>query len=90
MIGLMSALRILGGGLHRHGFTVFFLPVTQDLSLTRASTSLAFSLARAESSLAARHRFTLQRDLRFSGCKTSSDSRVDDPAAQKVRLPPKT
>ena len=31
----------------------FFLPVTQDLGLTRASTSLAFSLARAEGSLTA-------------------------------------
>jgi sugar phosphate permease len=53
MIGIVSALRVLGGGLHQYGFTVFFLPVTQDLGLTRASTSLAFSLARAEGSLAA-------------------------------------
>ena len=51
MIGLVSGLRILGGGLHQYGFTVFFLPVTQDLGLTRAATSLAFSLARAEGSL---------------------------------------
>jgi MFS family permease len=50
MIGLVSALRVLGGGLHNYGFTVFFLPVTQDLGLTRASTSLAFSLARAQGS----------------------------------------
>jgi len=53
MIGLVSALRVLGGGLHQYGFTVFFLPVTQDLGLTRAATSLAFSLARTEGSLAA-------------------------------------
>ena len=53
MIGLVSALRVLGGGLHQYGFTVFFLPVTQDLGLTRAATSLAFSLARAEGSLVA-------------------------------------
>jgi sugar phosphate permease len=53
MIGLVSALRVLGGGLHQYGFTVFFLPVTQDLGLTRASTALAFSLARAEGSLTA-------------------------------------
>lgn len=53
MIGIVSALRVLGGGLHQYGFTVFFLPVTQELGLTRASTSLAFSLARAEGSLAA-------------------------------------
>jgi hypothetical protein len=26
MIGLVSALRVLGGGLHQYGFTVFFLP----------------------------------------------------------------
>jgi sugar phosphate permease len=50
MIGLVSALRILGGGLHNYGFTVFFLPVTQELGLSRASTSLAFSLARAQGS----------------------------------------
>jgi len=53
MIGIVSALRVLGGGLHQYGFTVFFLPVTAELGLTRASTSLAFSLARAEGSLAA-------------------------------------
>ena len=53
MIGLVSTLRVLGGGLHQYGFTVFFLPVTQDLGLTRAATSLAFSLARAEGSLVA-------------------------------------
>ncbi len=50
MIGLVSALRVLGGGLHNYGFTVFFLPVTQELGLTRASTALAFSLARAQGS----------------------------------------
>src|SRR5439155_21119241 len=35
-------------GLHSFGFTVFFLPLSQDLNLNRTSTSLAFSLARAE------------------------------------------
>jgi sugar phosphate permease len=50
MVGLVSALRVLGGGLHNYGFTVFFLPVTQELDLSRASTSLAFSLARAQGS----------------------------------------
>jgi MFS family permease len=50
MVGLVFALRILGGGLHNYGFTVFFLPVTQELGLTRAATSLAFSLARAQGS----------------------------------------
>ena len=51
MIGVVSSLRIFGGGLHQYGFTVFFLPVTQDLGLTRAMTSLAFSLARAEGAI---------------------------------------
>jgi len=52
MIGLVSALRILGGGLHQYGFTVFFLPVTNELGLSRAATSFAFSLARAQGSFA--------------------------------------
>ena len=51
MVGLVSALRVLGGGLHNYGFTVFFLPVSQDLGLSRAQTSLAFSLARVEGAL---------------------------------------
>jgi sugar phosphate permease len=51
MIGVVSALRVLGGGLHQYGFTVFFLPVTRDLGLTRAMTSLAFALARAEGAI---------------------------------------
>ncbi len=48
MIAVGSALRILGGGLYYYGFTVFFLPVSRDLGLTRAATSLVFSLARAQ------------------------------------------
>jgi MFS family permease len=53
MVGVVSALRVLGGGLHGYGFTVFFLPVSHDLGLTRAQTSLAFSLARAEGAIEA-------------------------------------
>src|SRR4026207_2336934 len=52
MLGSGSSLRILGGGLHQYGFTVFFLPVTNELGLSRAATSLAFSLARAQGSFA--------------------------------------
>ncbi len=48
MVGSASALRVLASGLHSFGFTVFFLPLSQDLNLSRTSTSLAFSLARAE------------------------------------------
>jgi MFS family permease len=44
-------LRVLGAGLHSFGFTVFFLPLSQDLNLNRTSTSLAFSLARAEGAI---------------------------------------
>jgi sugar phosphate permease len=53
MVGVVSAMRVLGGGLHGYGFTIFFLPVSQDLGLTRAQTSLAFSLARAEGAIEA-------------------------------------
>ena len=48
MVGAASALRVLGAGLHSFGFTVFFLPLSQDLNINRTATSLAFSLARAE------------------------------------------
>lgn len=48
MIAIGSALRILGGGLYYYGFSVFFLPLSQDLRLNRAATSLVFSLARAQ------------------------------------------
>ncbi len=51
MVGLVSALRVLGGGLHNFGFTVFFLPISHDLGLSRAETSLAFSLARAQGAI---------------------------------------
>ena len=51
MVAAACALRVLGAGLHSFGFTVFFLPLTQDLNLNRTSTSLAFSLARAEGAI---------------------------------------
>ncbi len=51
MIAVGSAIRILGGGLHLYGFTVFFLPISQELGLSRAATSLVFSLARAEGAI---------------------------------------
>jgi MFS family permease len=53
MIGLVSAIRIVGGGLHQFGFTVFFLPISQDLNISRAATSLAFSLSRAQGAIEA-------------------------------------
>ena len=51
MVGVVSAIGIVGGGLHQYGFTVFFLPVSQDLGLSRAATSLAFSLSRAQGAM---------------------------------------
>ena len=48
MVAIGSALRVLGGGLYFYGFSVFFLPLSQDLGLSRAATSLVFSLARAQ------------------------------------------
>jgi MFS family permease len=53
MIGLVSAIRVFGGGLHQFGFTVFFLPISQDLGMSRAATSLAFSLSRAQGAIEA-------------------------------------
>lgn len=48
MVAVGSALRVLGGGLYYYGFSVFFLPLSEDLGLSRAATSLVFSLARAQ------------------------------------------
>ena len=51
MLAVGCAVRVLGGGFHLYGFTVFFLPISQELGLTRAATSLVFSLARAEGAI---------------------------------------
>jgi MFS family permease len=51
MVALSAGLRALGSGLHSFGFTIFFLPLSQDLQLSRTATSLAFSLARAEGAI---------------------------------------
>ena len=51
MVALSAALRVLGSGLHSFGFTIFFLPLSKDLNLSRTATSLAFSLARAEGAI---------------------------------------
>jgi len=53
MVGLVTAIRIVGGGLHQFGFTVFFLPISHDLGISRAATSLAFSLSRAQGAIEA-------------------------------------
>ncbi len=51
MIALTALIRTLGGGLHSFGFTVFFLPIKNELGLSSAATALAFSLARAEGAI---------------------------------------
>jgi sugar phosphate permease len=51
MVAVGCGMRMLGGGFHLYGFTIFFLPITQELGLTRAATSLVFSLARAEGAI---------------------------------------
>ena len=51
MIAASAAVRILGAGLHSYGFTVFFLPLSQELNLSRTATSFAFSLSRAEGAI---------------------------------------
>jgi MFS family permease len=53
MVGLVTLIRVVGGGLHQFGFTVFFLPISQDLGISRAATSLAFSLSRAQGAIEA-------------------------------------
>jgi MFS family permease len=51
MIAASAAVRVLGAGLHSYGFTVFFLPLSQELNLSRTATSFAFSLSRAEGAI---------------------------------------
>ncbi len=51
MVAASAAMRVLGSGLHSFGFTIFFLPLSQDLNLSRTATSFAFSLARAEGAI---------------------------------------
>ena len=46
--GLINA---VANGLYNYGFGIFFLPVSRDLELTRAETSLIFSLSRTEGAL---------------------------------------
>lgn len=51
MVALGCSIRMLGGGFHLYGFTIFFLPITRELGLSRAATSAVFSLARAEGAI---------------------------------------
>ncbi len=51
MVGRAALIRTIGGGLHSFGFTVYFIPIRQELGISAAATSLAFSLARAEGAI---------------------------------------
>ncbi len=51
MVAASAAVRLLGAGLHSYGFTIFFLPLSRELNLSRTATSFAFSLARAEGAI---------------------------------------
>ncbi|HEX9786893.1 MAG TPA: MFS transporter [Candidatus Binatia bacterium] len=51
MVAVGCSIRMLGGGFHLYGFTIFFLPITEELGLTRAATSAVFALARAEGAI---------------------------------------
>ena len=54
MVGLVSAIRIVGGGLHQFGFTVFFLPISQDLGhQPRGNLSGVSHLSRAQGAIEA-------------------------------------
>jgi len=48
IVGLGAIANAVGGGIYQYGFAIFFLPITKDLNLSRAATSLVFSLSRAE------------------------------------------
>ena len=48
VLAAAAIMRVLGGGFHVFGFSIFFLPLLRDLGLSRAAGSLVFSLARAE------------------------------------------
>src|SRR3972149_6285558 len=48
IVGLGAIANAVGGGIYLYGFAIFFLPITKDLNLSSAATSLVFSLSRAE------------------------------------------
>ena len=48
IVAATCVVNAIGGGVYFYGFSVFFLPIKQALNLSSASTSLIFSLSRAE------------------------------------------
>ena len=53
IVAITFTIEAIKGGLYTHAFTLYFLPVTRDLGLTRAATSLVSSLSRLEGGLEA-------------------------------------
>ncbi|MBI3953820.1 MAG: MFS transporter [Chloroflexi bacterium] len=51
VVAACAVINALGGGIHFYGFSVFFLPLKEDLQLTSAATALVFSLSRAEGAI---------------------------------------
>ena len=51
IVFLGGVINAVAGGVFNYGFGIFFLPISRDLELTRAQTSLVFSLARAEGAI---------------------------------------
>ncbi len=51
IVAVASAIQFFHGGLYGTGFSVYFLPVTRDLGVSRAALSLAFTLRSLETGL---------------------------------------
>lgn len=51
IVALGGIINAVAGGVYNYGFAIFFLPISRDLELTRAQTSLIFSLSRAEGAI---------------------------------------
>jgi len=69
MVAVGCGMRMLGGGFHLYGFTIFFLPITQELGLSRAATSLVFALARAEGAVEGPLRSVARSVGKMSRCR---------------------
>ena len=51
IVAATCVVNAMGGGVYFYGFSVFFLPIKEALKLSSASTSLIFSLSRAEGAI---------------------------------------
>lgn len=51
MVGIATCLQFLAGGLYNTGLSVYFLPISRDLGVSRAALSLAFTLKTLEGGL---------------------------------------